>query len=110
MSGGTSLITVPVSRGESGEEAAMVGRLMRWRLLVVAVMLVGLVPALVAAQEATPGADMASPGASGGLVAPDVTVETVPPAVEQTKGPNGEEAGSYQDVRLTAEEVEQVRQ
>ena len=88
----------------------MTERVTRWRLLVVAVMLVGLVPALAAAQEGTPGVDVASPGAAGGLVAPDVTVETVPPAVEQTKGPNGEEAGSYQDVRLTAEEVEQVRQ
>jgi ribose transport system substrate-binding protein len=75
--------------------------------LVVAAILVTLMPALVignssAAQTATP--------AAGGLAAPAVTIETVPPAVEETKGPAGETATSHQDVTLTAEEVEQVRQ
>jgi ribose transport system substrate-binding protein len=52
--------------------------------------------------EATPADD--------GLVAPDVTVETVPPAVEETKGPQGETATSYREVRLTPEEVAQIHQ
>ena len=81
------------------------GRLSRMPLVIAAI-LVTLMPALVignssAAQTATP--------AAGGLAAPAVTIETVPPAVEETKGPAGETATSYQDVTLTAEEVEQIR-
>ena len=89
----------------------MAGRLLRRGLLVAAIAGLGILPALgsgaplLAAQDET-----GTPTATDGLVAPAVTVDTVPPAVEETKGPNGETAASYQDVTLTPEEVEQVRQ
>ncbi len=51
----------------------------------------------------------ATPATTGGLVAPEIDVAGVPPAVDQTTGPAGEQASSYRDVALTAEEVEQVR-
>ncbi len=87
----------------------------RARLLVAVLMLVlgqglwggGFITAAAARQdaEATPAA---SPEA-GGLAAPAVQIATLPPAVERTEGPNGEDATAYGAVRLTAEEVEQMR-
>ncbi len=78
------------------------------RRFVVGAVLAGVAPALA------PGASLAqTPGATpadGGLVAPDVTIETVPPAVEETKGPGGETATSYREVRLTSEEVAQIQE
>ncbi|MBA3415412.1 MAG: substrate-binding domain-containing protein [Chloroflexia bacterium] len=59
---------------------------------------------LAAAQGATPAA-----GAEGGLAAPPVTIETVPPAVEQTRGPNGETATSFAEVSLTADELAEIQ-
>jgi len=91
----------------------MVPRRLQRTLLIGAMVIVGTVPALAgrgalaAAQDGTPSA-AGTP--DGGLVAPEVGIETVPPAVEETKGPHGETAASYRDVRLSANELEQVRQ
>lgn len=56
------------------------------------------------AAQATPMA-----GAEGGLAAPPVTVETLPPAVQETRGPSGEAATGFEDVSLTADELAEVR-
>ncbi len=90
----------------------MAERLTRRELLGVAIA-VGIAPRWVAAQDGTPAAGAgATPGATGdgGLVAPPVGIETVPPAVEQTKGPNGEAATSYEEIWLSADELTQIKE
>ncbi|MCC6315258.1 MAG: substrate-binding domain-containing protein, partial [Thermomicrobiales bacterium] len=52
----------------------------------------------------------ATPATEGELVAPGIEVAGVPPAIDRTRGPNGETATGYQDVRLTADEVAKVRE
>ncbi len=90
----------------------MAERLTRRELLGAAIV-VGVAPRAAAAQDGTPAAGAgATPGATadGDFVAPPVAIETVPPAVEQTKGPNGDAATSFEEVRLSADELAQVKE
>ncbi len=91
----------------------MFARRLQRALLVGVMVVVGSVPALAdrgALATAQDGTPTAAGTPTGGLVAPEVGIETVPPAVEETKGPNGEPATSYRDVQLSTDELEQVRQ
>lgn len=51
----------------------------------------------------------ATPAAGDGLTAPTVAIETLPLAVEQTRGPSGETATAFEEVSLTADELAQIQ-
>jgi ribose transport system substrate-binding protein len=90
----------------------MAGPLQRG-LLVGMIVTAGIAPMLRAGEPLVMAQDRTgTPTAIGGdgLVAPAMSVDTLPPAVKETKGPNGEAATSYLDVRLSADELKQVQQ